>query len=123
MKISLCMIVKNEEENIINCLDRALGLVDEAIVVDTGSTDKTKDILMDNYVNNNKVKVVEEKWENDFSKARNKSLEYATGNWILVLDADERVFCDRNRLEVFLCNSEELAYKIPIYNIFDKNNF
>lgn len=123
MKISLCMIVKNEEENIINCLDRALGLVDEAIVVDTGSTDKTKDILMDNYVNNNKVKVVEEKWENDFSKARNKSLEYATGDWILVLDADERVFCDRNRLEVFLGNSEELAYKIPIYNIFDKNNF
>lgn len=123
MKLSLCMIVKNEEENIVNCLDRALKIVDEAIVVDTGSTDKTMEILLDNYGNNEKVKIVEYEWEEDFSKARNKSLEYATGDWILVLDADERIFADRNVLEDFLTNNKAQAYRIPIYNIFDKSTF
>lgn len=123
MKISLCMIVKNEEENIINCLDRALEIVDEAIVVDTGSTDKTKDLLIDNYGDDHRVKILDDKWENDFSKARNKSLEHATGDWIIVLDADERVFCNRNKLEKFLNNNKSLTYSIPIYNIFDKNTF
>lgn len=123
MKITLCMIVKNEEKNIVNCLERALQIVDEAIVVDTGSTDTTVQILKDNYRENKSVKIIEYEWENDFSKARNKSLEYATGDWILILDADERIFCDRKRLEEFLDSKEELAYRIPIYNIFDKNNF
>lgn len=117
------MIVKNEEENIANCLDKALEIVDEVIVVDTGSTDKTMEILIDNYGNNEKVKIVEYEWEEDFSKARNKSLEYATGDWILVLDADERIFADRNVLEDFLTNNKAQAYRIPIYNIFDKNSF
>ena len=44
MRISLCMIVKDEEEHIVNCLDRALNVVDEAIIVDTGSKDGTKDL-------------------------------------------------------------------------------
>ncbi len=122
MKISLCMIVKNEEENIISCLDRALPIVDEVVIVDTGSTDKTKELMIENYKNNKKVKVIDYQWENDFSKARNKSLEYSTGDWIIILDADERVFCDREKLEEFLANCKHLAYKIPIYNVFDKNN-
>lgn len=122
MKISLCMIVKNEEKNIVNCLERALKIVDEAIVVDTGSTDKTVQLLKDNYGENEKVKIIEYEWENDFSKARNKSLEYATGDWILVLDADERIFCNRQRLEEFLISREDKAYIIPIYNIIDRDN-
>lgn len=122
MKISLCMIVKNEEKNIVNCLDRALKIVDEAIVVDTGSTDKTVQLLKDNYGENEKVKIIEYEWENDFSKARNKSLKYATGDWILVLDADERIFCNRQRLEEFLISREDKAYIIPIYNIIDRDN-
>ena len=117
------MIVKNEEENIINCLERALKVVDEAIVVDTGSTDKTKELLEEKYGNDARVKILEEKWENDFSKARNKSLEYATGDWILILDADERIFCDRGQLEALLRNSNQPAYNIPIYNIYGKDNF
>jgi len=117
------MIVKNEEENIINCLDRALKVVDEAIIVDTGSTDKTKELLGEKYGDDTRVKIIEEKWENDFSKARNKSLEYATGDWVLILDADERIFCDRGQLEAFLRNSDQPAYNIPIYNIFDKDSF
>lgn len=122
MKISLCMIVKNEEKNIVNCLDRALKVVDEAVIVDTGSTDKTKDLLIENYGRNPKVKIIEYKWESDFSKARNKSLEYATGDWILVLDADERIFCNRDRLEDFLESREDKAYIIPIYNVIERHN-
>ncbi|HHW01011.1 MAG TPA: tetratricopeptide repeat protein [Clostridiaceae bacterium] len=123
MRISLCMIVKNEEDNIINCLERALKVVDEAIVVDTGSTDKTKVLLEEKYGDDTRVKIFEEKWEDDFSKARNKSLEHATGDWILILDADERIFCNREELEVFLSNKDYPAYIIPIYNIYDKNSF
>ncbi|SHI38708.1 glycosyltransferase [Lutispora thermophila] len=122
MRISLCMIVKNEEKNIVNCLDRALKVVDEAIVVDTGSTDNTMKLLLDNYGENEKVKIIQYEWENDFSKARNKSIEYATGDWILVLDADERIFCDREKLERFLESREDKAYIIPIYNIMDRYN-
>jgi len=122
MKISLCMIVKNEEKNIVNCLDRALKVVDEAIVVDTGSIDNTMKLLIDNYGENEKVKVIEYEWENDFSKARNKSLEYVTGDWILVLDADERIFCNREKLDKFLESREGKAYIIPIYNIMDRHN-
>jgi|GEM_PF-200621 len=122
MWISLCMIVRNEEENIINCLERALKVVDEAIIVDTGSTDKTIELLKEKYGNDGRVKVLEEEWEDDFSKARNKSLEYATGDWILILDADERIFCNRGQLEKFLRNSNYPAYNIPIYNVYDKNN-
>lgn len=116
------MIVKNEEKNIVNCLDRALGVVDEAIIVDTGSTDKTKELLEERYARDSRVKIIEHIWEDDFSKARNKFLEYATGDWILVLDADERLFCDRKRLEEFLNSREDKAYIIPIYNIMDRDN-
>lgn len=122
MKISLCMIVKNEEKNIVNCLNRAFEVVDEAIIVDTGSIDKTKEILEEKYAQDSRVKIIEYFWENDFAKGRNKSLEYATGDWILVLDADERIFCNRERLEDFLESREDKAYIIPIYNIMDRTN-
>lgn len=122
MKISLCMIVKNEEKNILNCLDRALEVVDEAIIVDTGSTDKTKELLEERYAQDSRVKIIEHIWEDDFSKARNKSLEYASGDWILVLDADERIFCNRERLEGFLGSRKDRVYIIPIYNVIDRDN-
>jgi O-antigen biosynthesis protein len=82
--LSLCMIVKNEERHIINCLKSVRDIVDEMIVVDTGSTDRTKDIAQVFG-----AKVFDFRWTGDFSAARNHSLEQATGDWILVLDADE----------------------------------
>lgn len=117
MKISLCMIVKDEEINIKECLDRALDVVDEVVIVDTGSVDSTLKIL-EQYKNRN-VNVIEQKWNNDFSEARNKSIENANGDYILILDADERIFCKREKLEEFLIYDDGLAYKIPIYNIFE----
>ena len=84
--LSLCMIVKNEEKFLEQCLCSLQALVDEIIIVDTGSTDKTKDIAR-----KFTQKVFDFAWCDDFSAARNESLKYATGDWILVLDADETI--------------------------------
>jgi GT2 family glycosyltransferase len=83
-KLSLCMIVKNEEQFLQQCLDSVKDLVDEIIVVDTGSTDKTKWIAM-----GQGAIVCNFEWNDNFSDARNFGIERATGDWILVLDADE----------------------------------
>lgn len=82
--LSLCMIVKNEEQHLARCLLSVKPAVDEMIVVDTGSTDKTKDIARAYG-----ARVFDFPWTDDFSAARNHSLSLAAGDWILVLDADE----------------------------------
>ena len=86
VKLSLCMIVKNEKAFLERCLKSVQGLVDEIIVVDTGSRDKTKEIAL-----RFGAKVYDFNWCDDFSLARNEWLKYATGDWILVLDADEMI--------------------------------
>ncbi len=83
--VSLCMIVKNEESNLADCLESVRAAVDEIIIVDTGSTDGTIAVAR-TFTD----KVFVHPWEHDFSKSRNHSIGYATGNWILQLDADER---------------------------------
>jgi len=84
--LSLCMIVKDEEKLLPRCLDSVKGLVDEIIIVDTGSTDQTKQIA-EAFTTH----VYDFEWCNDFSAARNESLKYASGKWVLILDADEYV--------------------------------
>ena len=84
--LSLCMIVKNEEKFLPRCLDSVKDYVDEIIIVDTGSTDKTVEIA-ERY----NAKVYHHPWENSFSKSRNYSIKYATCDWIIWLDADEEV--------------------------------
>ncbi|HLC40444.1 MAG TPA: glycosyltransferase [Methylomirabilota bacterium] len=84
--LSLCMIVKNEEAYLADCLTSAQPFVDEIIVVDTGSTDRTV-ALAERF----KAKMFHFQWCEDFAAARNESLRHATGDWILVLDADERI--------------------------------
>ncbi|MBI2659721.1 tetratricopeptide repeat protein [Candidatus Woesearchaeota archaeon] len=82
--ISLCMITKNEEKWLEQCLNSVKDIVDEIIIIDTGSTDKTKEIAKEF-----NAKIHDFKWSDDFSAARNESIKYATKDWILVLDADE----------------------------------
>lgn len=84
--ISLSMIVKNEEKHLRDCLESVKGIVDEIILVDTGSTDNTIKIAQEF-----DAKIFHFKWINDFAAARNFSLEHSTGDWILYLDADERL--------------------------------
>jgi glycosyltransferase involved in cell wall biosynthesis len=83
-KLSLCMIVKDEESRLAKCLNSAKNLVDEIIVLDTGSNDKTIEIAQ-----SFGAIVKKYQWNNDFSIARNEALKYVTGDWVLVLDADE----------------------------------
>lgn len=83
--ISLCMIVKNEEEVIARCLSSVEQAVDEIIVVDTGSTDRTKEIV----ASFSKAKLFDFSWINDFSAARNFSFKQASSDYILWLDADD----------------------------------
>ncbi|MEB9686074.1 glycosyl transferase [Bacillus thuringiensis serovar pingluonsis] len=82
--ISLCMIVKNEEHTLEKCLKSIKDVVDEIIIVDTGSTDKTKKIAR-KWTD----RVYDFSWCNDFSAARNESFSYATMDYILWLDADD----------------------------------
>ena len=84
ISISLCMIVKNEEETLERCLNCVKDIADEIIIVDTGSTDKTKEIAY-NFTD----KVYDFKWCDDFSKARNFSFSKATKEYIMWLDADD----------------------------------
>lgn len=82
--ISLCMIVKNEEKVLARCLDSIADLMDEIIIVDTGSTDSTKEIA-GRYTD----RVYDFKWVDDFSAARNFAFEKATMDYIYSADADE----------------------------------
>ena len=82
--ISLCMIVKNEEAVLVRCLDSIADLMDEIIIVDTGSTDHTKEIAA-NYTD----KIFDFDWKSDFSAARNYSFSKATKDYIYTADADE----------------------------------
>jgi tetratricopeptide (TPR) repeat protein len=81
------MIVRDEADQIAECLRSVRGLVDEMVVVDTGSTDDTPARAQEQG-----ARVVVFPWSNDFAAARNCSIAEATGDWILVLDADERLF-------------------------------
>ncbi|MDR0498368.1 MAG: glycosyltransferase family 2 protein, partial [Holophagales bacterium] len=84
--ISLAMIVKDEEAVLAHCLKSVEGLVDEIIIVDTGSRDKTLDIAQAFG-----AQVHHFKWCDDFAAARNESLKYCVNPWILILDADEAI--------------------------------
>jgi tetratricopeptide (TPR) repeat protein len=84
MRISLTMIVKDEEEMLPRSLEAIHDVVDEMIIVDTGSTDRTIEIA-ESYG----ATVLHHEWTGDFSEARNVSLDAATGDWFIYLDADE----------------------------------
>lgn len=108
------MIVKNEEKVLQRCLDSVCGVVDEIVIVDTGSTDSTKEIAL-KYTN----KVYDFEWTNSFADARNFAQQQATGEWILVLDADEYVDQAnlKEMIDILKQTDESVeAYDVNIYN-------
>lgn len=108
MKISLCAIVKNEALVIGRMIDSAADVVDEIIIVDTGSSDKTVEVIHEHSSKHpGLIRFHTMEWVNDFSVARNFSLDFATGDWIVVVDADE-FLDDGEKLDLrpFLENTE-----------------
>lgn len=97
--ISLCMIVKNEEESLGRCLGSVQALVDEIIIVDTGSTDRTKEIA-EQY----NAKIYDFEWINDFAAVRNYSFSLATMEYIWWLDADD-VLLEKDRKKLLQLKS------------------
>lgn len=109
-RLSLCMIVKDEKKNLPRCLESAKPYVDEMIVVDTGSQDGTPEIAMQYG-----AKVDYFKWCEDFAAARNFSLSLASGDWILVLDADEELVVNTDNLKQELTSQTEvIAYSVML---------
>lgn len=105
--ISLCMIVKNEEAVLARCLDSIADLMDEIIIIDTGSTDRTKEIAA-RYTS----RIYDYKWTNDFSAARNYSFSKAGMDYIYTADADE--ILDAGNHERFLRLKSVLLPEIEI---------
>ena len=116
--ISLCMIVKNEENTIERCLESVKDIADEIIIVDTGSTDKTKEITK-----RFTSQIYDFQWIDDFSAARNFSFSMATKEYVLWLDADDILL--HEDLEKFRLLKESLRPSVDsvtmLYNIgFDE---
>ncbi len=111
MRFSLCMIVKNEENVLARCLDSVADLMDEIIIVDTGSTDATKEIAL-RYTD----KVYDFVWINDFAAARNFACSKATGDYIYTADADEVI--DEVNRKRFMQLKEALVPEVEIVQMY-----
>ena len=112
--ISVCMIVKNEEAVLARCLDSLKGIADEIVIVDTGSTDKTKEIAA-KYTD----KIYDFIWIHDFSAARNFAFSKATMDYIYSADADE-VIEEKDRKE-FLNLKQVLLPEVEIVEMIYVN--
>ena len=122
MKLSICMMIKNEEKNLVRCLDKLKPLVDEGlaelIIVDTGSEDNSVNIAKQ-YTD----RVYFHKWNKNFSEMRNKSISYAEGEWLLLIDADERLDDVDELIELLHSNELDnyVEYDKLIFNEFFKD--
>lgn len=115
MKISVCMIVKNESPVLARCLDCVKQFADEIIIVDTGSKDNTKDIAK-LYTD----KVYDFKWCDDFSVARNYSFKFATSDYIMWLDADDIIeYSEIEKLNQLKLNMDADVYMLKYATNFD----
>jgi glycosyltransferase involved in cell wall biosynthesis len=112
-RISLCLIAKNESRYLDGCLESVKGIVNEIVLVDTGSSDDTVAIA-----ERHGARIFHSPWKNDFAAARNESISHATGDWILVLDADERITEDTRELLREVCyNVKPIGYGLVIDNL------
>ncbi|MGF7142144.1 glycosyltransferase involved in cell wall biosynthesis [Anaerotaenia torta] len=111
--ISLCMIVKDEEKNIRRCLESARDIVDEIIIADTGSSDRTKEICLEYG-----AKVFDFEWKDNFAQARNFSIEKASSDWILWMDADmELQVREGECLKDYLEKEKKSVYSVKMLHV------
>ncbi len=110
--LALAMIVRDEAHNLAQWLPQARSYVDEMVVVDTGSSDGTVSLLEEVG-----ARVIHVTWEDNFSHARNRGLDEVRSDWVLVLDADERLaMADWKRIASFLTHDDVVAYDVQIKN-------
>jgi len=108
--LSVCLIVKNEEKFLGQCLKSVRGVASQIVVVDTGSTDRTVEIAREHG-----AEIYSFAWNDDFSAARNAALEHAASDWILMLDADEELSADgREKIKTAMNNAAVMAWRLPI---------
>lgn len=113
INISVCIIAKNEEKYIEECLKRLLPYGFEIVVCDTGSTDRTRDIAC-RYAD----KVIDFEWIKDFAAARNYCADHAANDWILALDCDEYVESfDAKETKELMLQYPDLSGLMVMYNI------
>jgi FkbM family methyltransferase len=116
-RLSVCLIVKDEEKFLGQCLASVRGLADQIVVVDTGSTDRTVAIAKEHG-----AEVYDFAWCDDFSAARNAALELATGDWVLMLDADEELPpASHEALRKLLAVPSVMAWRLPIIDVGREN--
>jgi len=118
LPISLCMIVKNEERHLAACLESVHGWVDEIVIMDTGSSDTTREIARRYHAS-----VYDHEWKNDFAEARNAALAQARNPWLLQLDADEEI--SRDDVPWFFESypwTNALGYYLNIHNLKNEHN-
>ncbi|WP_248085540.1 tetratricopeptide repeat-containing glycosyltransferase family 2 protein [Paenibacillus silvae] len=111
------MIVKNEAEGLNRCLESVVGLVDEIVIVDTGSTDNTLQIAREH-----NVKLYNYAWNNDFAAARNYALDQSTSDWNLVLDADEFISNECSTVIRDFIESGPAIGRIKVKNQFENQD-
>jgi glycosyltransferase involved in cell wall biosynthesis len=116
--ISLCMLVKNEEEFLEQCLQSASPFVYEMIIIDTGSSDRTVEIAT-----KFGARVISVEWEDDFAAVRNIALSYASCTWVLILDADELLAPpNMTLLHQLLKNNSVSGYYLKVHHYFGEKN-
>ena len=108
--VSLCMIVRNEEETLPRAVASVESLVDAMVICDTGSEDGTRAVAAELG-----ARVVDFPWQDDFSAARNAALEHVTTDWVLVLDADEVLQpVSSSEFQAMLANPRAAGYEVTV---------
>jgi GT2 family glycosyltransferase len=117
--LSICLIVKDEEDMLEACLDSVAEVADEVVVYDTGSTDRTVEIARAAG-----AVVIEGYWDDSFARARNAALAHTRGEWVISLDADETLLADPETLRTLLEDrrSDVEAYLVAIENLHGAGN-
>lgn len=119
MKLSAIMIIRDEEKYILGCLESIKDIVDEICIVDTGSVDKTLDIVNDFALKNKdkfEILIKHSPWQDNFSLHRNESIAMASGDWLMWVDGDERLTDNKEKLRGIMEETDKDAIEIVIHS-------